>query len=61
MTAVQLGLGTYVGEDCGLEEVSLVAVLATSVEKLSTRLATLLDVREDALVLCLGDLGTLDG
>ena len=55
------GLGTYVGEDGGLEEVALVAVLATSVEKLSTGLATLLDVGEDALILCLGDLGTLDG
>lgn len=56
-----LTLGTYVGEDGGMEEVSLVAVLATSVEKLSTGLAALLDVGEDALVLCLGDLGTLDG
>jgi hypothetical protein len=44
-----------------MEEVSLVAVLATSVEKLSTGLAALLDVGEDALVLCLGDLGALDG
>lgn len=52
---------TYIRKDSGLQEVTLVTVLASSIEKPSSRLSTLLDIRNNLVVLSLGNLGSLNG
>lgn len=52
---------TYIRKDGGLQEITLVTVLASSVEKPGSGLSTLLDIRNNLVVLSLGNLGSLNG
>lgn len=52
---------TYIRKDGGLQEVTLVTVLASSVEKPSSGLSALLDIRNNLVILSLGNLGSLNG